>query len=81
MKLPKRKSIRLKEYDYSRNGAYFVTICSHNREYLFGEIVGGCRKWQKHLQQPPTAGKQLMIFGQVWKPVSTMVNLLYKIIH
>ena len=34
-----RRSIRLKEYDYSRAGAYFVTICTHNREYLFGNVV------------------------------------------
>ncbi|HYG16595.1 MAG TPA: hypothetical protein VEC12_12640 [Bacteroidia bacterium] len=34
-----RKSIRLKGYDYSRNGLYFITICSHNREYVFGEVV------------------------------------------
>ncbi len=40
MELPKRKSIRLKDYDYSQSGAYFVTICAHNRECLFGEIVG-----------------------------------------
>lgn len=33
-----RKSIRLKEYDYSQNGAYFVTICTHNKEHLFGKI-------------------------------------------
>ncbi len=41
MELPKRKSIRLKGYDYSRNGAYFVTICTHNCECLFGEIFVG----------------------------------------
>ena len=40
MVLPKRKSIRLKHYDYSQNGAYFVTICTHQRECLLGEIVG-----------------------------------------
>jgi REP element-mobilizing transposase RayT len=28
----RRRSIRLKDYDYSRNGAYFVTICTHNRD-------------------------------------------------
>ena len=39
-KLPCRKSIRLKNYDYSDNGYYFVTICTQNREKLFGEIVG-----------------------------------------
>ncbi len=36
-----RRSIRLKGYDYSQAGAYFVTICTQNRECLFGEIVQG----------------------------------------
>jgi len=34
-----RRSIRLEEYDYSLAGAYFVTVCTHNREYLFGNVV------------------------------------------
>ncbi len=33
-------TIRLKEYDYSQAGAYFVTICAQNRECLFGNVVG-----------------------------------------
>ena len=36
-----RRSIRLKGYDYSQAGLYFVTICCHNHECLFGEIVVG----------------------------------------
>ncbi len=36
-----RRSIRLKGYDYTQTGAYFVTICTQNRECLFGEIVDG----------------------------------------
>lgn len=36
-----RNSIRLKNYDYSRAGAYFVTICAWQRGCLFGEIVNG----------------------------------------
>jgi putative transposase len=36
-----RRSIRLKGYDYSQPGAYFVTIVTHQRETLFGEIVNG----------------------------------------
>lgn len=39
--IKKRRSNRLKHYDYAANGAYFVTICTHNRECLFGEIVDG----------------------------------------
>jgi putative transposase len=38
--LPQRKPLRLKSVDYSQNGAYFITICTENRAYLFGEIVG-----------------------------------------
>ncbi|WMJ22009.1 transposase [Paludicola sp. MB14-C6] len=36
--LPQRKLQRLKGYDYSHNGAYFITICTQNRQQLFGEI-------------------------------------------
>ncbi len=33
--LPKRKPIRIENYDYSAAGAYFITICTANREKLF----------------------------------------------
>jgi putative transposase len=36
-----RRSIRLKGHDYSQPGAYFITICTQNRQWLFGEIIGG----------------------------------------
>ncbi|MCF6178951.1 MAG: transposase [Geopsychrobacter sp.] len=36
-----RRSMRLRDYDYSRAGAYFVTICSHDRQLLFGDIDNG----------------------------------------
>jgi putative transposase len=36
-----RRSIRLKGYDYSQAGLYFVTICTRNREYLFGNTRDG----------------------------------------
>ncbi|MBI4650145.1 hypothetical protein HY745_02450, partial [Candidatus Desantisbacteria bacterium] len=32
------KSTRLSNWDYSSNGYYFITICTHNREHYFGEI-------------------------------------------
>lgn len=38
--LPKRKNIRLKGYDYSQKGAYFITICTHNKQRLLGNVVG-----------------------------------------
>ena len=35
----RRRSIRLRGYDYTRAGAYFITICTQNRECMFGEIA------------------------------------------
>jgi putative transposase len=36
-----RKSIRLPDYDYRHIGGYFITLCTHQREMLFGAIIGG----------------------------------------
>ena len=41
MDLPKRKPTRLKDFDYSTHGAYFVTICTKDKAKLLCEIVGG----------------------------------------
>ncbi|MEG0616203.1 MAG: transposase [Oscillospiraceae bacterium] len=38
MKLPNRKPTRLANYDYSNQNYYFVTICTHNKLHLFGDI-------------------------------------------
>jgi putative transposase len=40
-RLPNRSSIRLTDYDYAQNGAYFVTICAAQRLCLFGDIADG----------------------------------------
>lgn len=37
-KLPKRKSTRMKYFDYSRNGAYFITICTQGRKCILLKI-------------------------------------------
>ncbi len=39
-KIHHRRSIRLKGYDYSKAGLYFITICCQDRACMFGEIVG-----------------------------------------
>lgn len=36
-----RQSLCLPQWDYRRPGAYFVTVCTHNRMHLFGEVVDG----------------------------------------
>lgn len=38
---PERRSIRLRGYDYSQDGLYFITICTYNREPIFGRIANG----------------------------------------
>ena len=37
----RRQSIRLPAYDYAQAGAYFVTVCTQNRECAFGDVVDG----------------------------------------
>ena len=41
MDLPKRKPTRLKGYDYSTPGAYFITICTKDRKELLSNIIVG----------------------------------------
>ena len=38
-KLKRRKKLRLAGYDYRSAGAYFITVCTHHRAPLFGEII------------------------------------------
>ncbi len=49
-----RRSIRLAGYDYTGQGAYFVTLCTHEREPLFGQVVAGemvLNEWGAIVQQ------------------------------
>jgi len=39
--LLQRKPTRLKGFDYSQNGMYFVTICTHNRKCILSQIIVG----------------------------------------
>ncbi|HRJ74387.1 MAG TPA: hypothetical protein PLX90_00240 [Anaerolineales bacterium] len=63
-KIHHRRSIRLKDYDYTQAGAYFITICSYQRENIFGEIVNGemklnsfglvaIQQWEKLIKRFP----------------------------
>ena len=49
-KIHHRQSIRLQGFDYSRAGAYFVTIVTHGRDCLFGEIVDGELKLNRFVE-------------------------------
>jgi len=59
MDLPKRKPTRLKEYDYSAPGTYFITICTKDRKNLLSEIIVG--------QGLAPAEHRLTKFGEIAK--------------
>ncbi len=48
MSLPERRHHRLKNYDYSSNGAYFITICSYKKTHIFGEIKDGIMQYNQY---------------------------------
>lgn len=53
MNIHHRRSIRLRGYDYTQNGAYFVTICAHERRPMFGRVVNGAmvvNEWGRVVQ-------------------------------
>jgi len=56
-KQPHRRPLRLQQYDYSQVGAYFITICVHNRQHLFGNIADG----QMHLNDAGCVAEQCWI--------------------
>ncbi len=43
-----RRSTRLRNYDYSQPGAYLITLCAHNRKWLFGKLVDGVVRLNKY---------------------------------
>jgi putative transposase len=62
---PKRSSLRLANYDYAQNGAYFVTLCTAGRACLFGMVVDdamqlnaygvvAAREWSRTAEMRPT---------------------------
>ena len=66
--LPKRKNIRLKEYDYSNEGMYFITICTKNRIKLFGEIIE--TNQMKLTEIGKTVEKSIKILEQIYHNIT-----------
>ena len=44
--LPKRKMLRLQNFDYNTNGAYFITICTKDRKNLLSKIITVIRSFK-----------------------------------
>ncbi len=60
--LPSRKVNRLRSYDYTSNGAYFITICTHQHTCILGKIAGRGGQWP-----PAPVQVNLSEYGKVVK--------------
>ena len=70
--LPTRKPNRLRNYDYSQSGAYFITICIKDRTELFGRIVNA-----PYEQNPPVGapvlGRPLVHLSEIGKMIENAI--------
>lgn len=73
MDLPKRKNIRLNDYNYSSNGAYFITICTKNKEnLLWKNVVANC---VRPLDQLPLSKIGIVIENEIYKLNTVYENI------
>lgn len=76
MELPKRKPNRLKYYDYSTLGCYFVTICTRYRRHLFGTVVSGPRGGVGR-DDPGAPCVRLSRYGEIVRKYVEMIPNVY----
>ena len=73
MDLTKRKNIRLHHYNYSSNGAYFITICTKNKENLLWKNVGA--NCVRPLDQLPLSKIGIVIENEIYKLNTVYENI------
>ena len=73
MDLPKRKNIRLNDYNYSSNGADFITICTKNKENLLWKNVGA--NCVRPLDQLPLSKIGIVIENEIYKLNTVYENI------
>ena len=73
MDLPKRKNIRLHNYNYSYDGAYFITICTKNKENLLWKNVGA--NCVRPLDQLPLSKIGIVIENEIYKLNTVYENI------
>jgi putative transposase len=78
----KRRSIRLQSYDYSKAGAYYITICTRDRECFFGNVVNGQMQLNEagRILQPVWDGLPQFYEGIELDAVVVMPNHLHGIV-
>ena len=80
--LPQRKNIRLKQYDYSQEGYYFVTICTNQKKEILSKIQYTTNVGAGFHTRPQ---KEIIIInteiGKTIKETINYINNKYKVIH
>lgn len=66
-RLPRRRKMRLPEYDYSSAGYYFITICTKDKRCFFGKIVGRADPGAPH-PQPASPEKAMRLTAPQFQP-------------
>ena len=74
--LPKRKNLRLQNYNYNGNGIYFITICTKDKKRIFGKYdVGAIHELpEKHAKNRCV---QLNLYGQIVENAITKLPKRY----
>ena len=76
VELPKRSPNRIRGFDYSQNGAYFITICTQNRQRILSKIVGtpvpGC---------PQAPCPELLSYGKTADKYIRQMDTFYTNMH
>ena len=70
-----RRSIRLKEYDYTQDGLYFITICTFQRTYLFGDISKGKMKLNSYGEIASTIWQNIPLHFPVINILEYMISI------
>ena len=78
--LPDRKGNRLKGYDYSARGVYFVTICTQNRVCNLGSVVGADARIGPHDGLNPDVHIELSPLGRIAEQALLQDGLLHYVI-
>jgi len=73
MDSPRRKRNRLEFFDYAKPGAFFITICTHNREWLFWDVGASIAR--------PQSEMPLSEYGRIVKEKILEISLRYSYIE
>ena len=76
--LPKRKKLRLKEYDYSQNGCYFITVCVKDKRHLLAHYKSQSDIVGAGLRARPREAVVLTRLGREVEKAIDYINIHYK---